>query len=218
MTAATVKDPWTRVRKARDLCLTMAFWPVRWKMPKSHGTSAPMFSRAQAIPNRAKCCARKAEAGQESFDDLYRKERAQRFPSRLRLRTDTPNDDTHHTMPVNSPTHARLCSGLDMSASVTICSDRAAGRYMYSVYSFHVQHVSISIYNPTPLFTTLYRDWNKTYHIALNGAITLSSNSGELRLLVGLLTQRLHPKDTLVSSTLNDKQHHLRSTYTRSQG
>jgi hypothetical protein len=122
-------------------------------------------------------------------------------------------------MPVHSPTNARLCSGFDMSASVTICSDRAAGRYMYSVYSFYVQHVSISIYNPTPLSTTFYTGiWDKTYHIALNGTITLPSNSGELRLLVGRLTQRLHSKDTLLSSTLNNKQHHLRSTYTRSQG
>jgi len=50
------------------------------KTTRSHGISShPLFSRAQAVPNRARCCAHKAEAGQESFDDLCHNGRPQRF-------------------------------------------------------------------------------------------------------------------------------------------
>lgn len=111
---------------------------------KSHGiTSHPSCSVERKLFPIERPVA--LEAGQESFADRCPNGRAQRFPSRLRLRTDTPNDDTHHTMPVCFLPHARLRSGLDMSASVTICSDRAVGRYNIS-YNPPVFSMSASVH------------------------------------------------------------------------
>lgn len=77
-------------------------------------------------------------------------------PARLRLRTETPKHGTHHTSSTNSPTQARLCSRLSMSASVSACSNHEAGRYLYIISLICLQHVSIR--TPTPLSTSLYQE------------------------------------------------------------